>query len=491
MKTYRKQLTVITLLGVILVIILFHEQIKHSFQSFTGRNHKNQVEIESSNQDNPTLPAEEQSTPYVLSDESSIINNPDVTSDIPADTIQPGPGESENITEEKVDNKLTEKDISALVTKFLTRRTDSNEPTDIQLANNFKTLLNEQASLDERCRAAWNLAKYGDEEILHILGEILFHPSTPAAVKAAIAEGLGYSSEPYAKELILSALADKDDIVVRGAIRGLSAIGDKDVIPVLSDILFSQDASGAVLAEAALGLGRIDGIEAYETLVNAYNDAIINGNTDLGEDIIAALGQRDISEISSFFRQILDDENASPSLRVAAIEALEDAQGDTISFLLKYLSDPDSEVRAAAAWALALADEPPDIIPNLLALLAAETDAEVRKRLYQALENQENAVIDNATVQKILAETELETRMAGYDLLAGHVSGSNDAGLIENFNQIVIPELKQIALTAEKLSTRLSAVITLKRANNQASIVALQEIVAQSTDANVIEAASI
>ena len=257
---------------------------------------------------------------------------------------------------------------------------------------------------------------------------------------------------------------------------------------ILSNLMYEENISSSVRAEAAMGLGKIKDPYAYQLLIDIYNDAETAENTDLQIDIITALGQRDLSEISSFFQQVLDDSSTDPSLRVAAIEALEDTQGYTIPLLLKYLNDSDSEVRAAAAWALAIADEPGNLFAELKAQLATELDPEVRKRLYQALGNQENFDISNIDIPTILKETNIETRLAGYDLLARNIAATENETIQENFNQIVIPNLKQIALTADRISTKLSAVITLKRANTPESLLALQEIAAQSLDKQVIEA---
>ena len=58
-----------------------------------------------------------------------------------------------------------------------------------------------------------------------------------------------------------------------------------------------------------------------------------------------------------------------------------------------YLNDEISEIRAATAWTLAYVDDPGDVADSLERWLAVEEDTEVRKRLYQALGNQESVDI--------------------------------------------------------------------------------------------------
>ena len=351
-------------------------------------------------------------------------------------------------------------------------------------------LSDRDASPEVHRRAAWSLAKNGSEEILNKLEKVLLTEDVSGRLKASIVEGLGYSSEPRAKEILLSALEDEDDIVVRGAIRGLSAIGDEDAISTFSHIVNSTDVSENVIAEAAIGLGKIEGPDAYKALISVYHNAEEANNDVLKNDIIAALGHRDIAETGEFFQKLLDESASDPSLRLAAIEAIEDARGNTTSFLLNTLNDEDSEVRAEAAWALALAEEPGDIAGTLQSQLTIEEDAEVRKRLYQALGNQENADIE-AIAGYVYEEPDMAARLAGYDLLAKNMGSSEKAGIEAQFEKTAISELQGIALSDEGLDFKLSAVTTLKRAGTVDALRALEDIAAKSLDTRVVEATEI
>lgn len=386
--------------------------------------------------------------------------------------------------------KAVEKSIVAAVFNMLSNQSKYDQSLETGPEENLNIVSDDKSSLQDRNRAAWSLATLGDEEALSGLEKVLLQQETPAQLKAIILEGLGYSEELQAKQIILSSLAEDDDTIIRGAIRGLAVVGDEDSVSILSDIMLSDEYSSSVTAEAAMGLGKIDDSGVYDILVDAFHGATDSGNDELRENIIFALGQRDIWETSGFLQTVLDDRTSDHSLQVAVVEAVEDAQGDTIPFLLNNLYNDNSEVRASTAWSLAVAEEPGDIAEELQASLEGEDSAEVRKRLYQALCNQENVDIRDIS-NVILSETDLEARLAGYDLLARHINDTETNSLKELFDEIVIPELQEVALKSQKLSTRLGAIITLKRAGTQEASLALEDISAQTMDIRVEESSGI
>jgi len=386
--------------------------------------------------------------------------------------------------------QITEREKEELVVKAVfkalnknMRYQDANE-SDLRAAQSIA--MDSSKSLKERRSAAWDLATMGDAEAIEALQELLVNPETPASLKAAILEGLGYSSETQAKELLLAGINDEDQSVARAGIRGLGILGDADSISILSDILYSSDASDSIVQEAATALGGIEKPEARDVLIDAYSDAQIARRETLREDIITSLGQRDISETADFFQQIMDEYPHGDPMRVAVVEAVENAQGDKSAFILNNLNDPDSDVRAAAAWALAVDEEPPQVDDVLSDMLTAEQNAEVRKRIYQVLENQQTLDIEPLT-GIILAEPDPDARLAGYDLLAQQLQNSENAEFAKQF-ELVVPQLCQTALTAKQLNQRLSAVMTLKRAQTGQSDLALEQIAAESSDKRVLKA---
>lgn len=379
-----------------------------------------------------------------------------------------------------------EKAISA-VFSAISGRTPSNKISEEDPDTLINIFLDKDAPLSDRRNAAWILAKLGDTDILLQLENILLQQDSPTYLKAAIAEGLGYSSNPMAKNLIFSALENDNDVVVRGAIRGLAAIGDRDSILTLSELLSANNGSNSVIAETAKELAKIDHPDAYDALVRAYNESYDTTTMEFKESIIAALGQRDISETGDFFQNILDETNFSLPLKLATIEALQDAQGDTIPLLLPYLNDEISEIRSETAWTLAYVDDPGDVADSLERRLAVEEDAEVRKRLYQALGNQDSVDI-SAHAEVILQEPNLETRLSGYDLLASHIRTSENKTFQEQFAEKVIPELRKIALSSERINNKLSAVMALRKASTTESYYALKSIASESPDPKILDA---
>jgi HEAT repeat protein len=376
------------------------------------------------------------------------------------------------------------------VLSMLTRQPKYSNLSAEESAKKLATLLDKGASLKECRKAAWILAKEGDTKTLSALKQILADPTSAPDLKTAIVEGIAYSADPQKKEVFLSALNDQSEAVARAAIKGLAVIGDEDCVSVLSDIAWSPDESSNIRSEAIMSLGKIPDPAAYKSLVDLYGESASQNNADSQEKIITALGQRDIAETGAFFDQILKGKEADPTLRVAVAESLEGAQGDVSPFLVNMLHDEDSEVRAAAAWTLATREEPGNVSQEIQALLGTEADPEVRMRLYQAMGNQENINID-AVAPAILNESDPEARSAGYDLLAKSIGSSENADLKGQFDKAIVPELKETALTADKLNSRLGAIISLRRANTEQSYRALEEIAAQSKDSRVVQATGI
>jgi hypothetical protein len=376
------------------------------------------------------------------------------------------------------------------VLNLLTGQSQQGKLSAEELAKKLALVLDKSASLKERCAAALILAKCGDAGILLELKRLLADATTPPELKAAIVDGIGDSDDSQKKEVVLSALDDQSEAVAIAAIKGLAVIGDEDCVSVLSDIAWSPDESSSIRSEAITSLGKSSNPTAYQVLVNLYNDSAIQGNSDSQEEIITALGQRDISETGDFFDQILKGKDSATELRVAVAESLEETRGNVSPFLVNMLHDEDREVRAAAAWTLAAREEPGDISKEVQTLLANEPDAEVKKRLYQALSNHENVDIDVVS-RVIMNEADTDARLAGYDLLAKNIGISKNAGLKEQFENTIVPELKATALSEETLNFKLNAIIALRRANTEQSYLALEEIAAQSKDSRVVQATGI
>jgi HEAT repeat protein len=174
--------------------------------------------------------------------------------------------------------------------------------------------------------------------------------------------------------------------------------------------------------------------------------------------------------------------------KAAALEALSRSTGEAGQFLLRYANDEEPELRAAAAWALSAAEAPGSFGAELAAFLQTEKDPNVRRRLYQALQNQENC--DWALVSRaVQEESGLEPRLAGFDLIASGCRTSAGPEVTQFFDRIALPELKELALNSESAENRLTAAMALRRAATGQALGALQEIAVSSRDSRVVAAA--
>ncbi len=344
-------------------------------------------------------------------------------------------------------------------------------------------LLNPALPLKNRRQAARALAQLGSDETLAALKTALLEG--PPYLKAAIGEGLGESPHPEAKNLLLSMVNGTDETVARGAIRGLALRGDAEAAETLGQVLFDAQKPDSVRAEAALALGEVQQPAALASLTRAATEL---QDETLTEQVLEGLGRRPFEETAEFFRSYLESPSLSTESKVAALEALGNAEGNVAPFLLKYAADPDAEVRAAAVWALSATDSESDLGPQLLGLLKQETSPEVRLRLYQALGNQ-----DAWDVPTLLALAEKETdpgvRLAGLAVLAQAVRAAPTPEALSFFNQTAVPELERTALTRDSMPDRLSAVLALRQAGTAEATRALQDVAGQASDRKVAEAA--
>jgi HEAT repeat protein len=347
-----------------------------------------------------------------------------------------------------------------------------------QVAELIKTLKNNALPLNDRKAAIQALAKLGTPEAIAALKEALASGSDE--LRVAVAEGLGECTSPECAAMLLGLLKDPSEAMVQAAIRGLAQLGSPEAVAALTQLLNASLRSSDLRSEAATGLGNINGPGAMQALTQA---AMTLGDEDLVTQVLNAIGGRDFSETESFFRQYMGSA-VSSDLRVAAIESIWQAKGDPSAFLAGYLSDADAEVRASAAWAISATDTSGNVGPQLLASLQGEQDPDVRRRLYQALGNQET--FDTGTALALLQrETDPTVRIAGMDLLASSLRNNPTPEVQNYFDRTAAPALKSAALTGETSQDRMAAVIALFRASTPSAMAALQEIAQQATDPRV------
>ena len=347
----------------------------------------------------------------------------------------------------------------------------------------IKALKDGSLPMSERKAAIQALAKLGTPEAIAALKEAL--ASGSEELRVAVAEGLGECASPECSAMLLGLLNDPSQAIVQAAIRGLAQLGSPEAVTALTQLLNDSLRSGDIRSEAATGLGTVAGPGAMAALAQA---AMTLGDEDLVTQVLNAIGGRDVSETQPFFQQYMGSA-VSSDLRVAAIESLWQAKGDPTAFLTGYISDSDAEVRASAAWAISATDANGNAGPQLLSALQGEQDSDVRRRLYQALSNQES--FDTSTALALIQrETDPTARVAGMDLLASSLRNNPTPEVQSYFDQTAAPALKNTALTGESNQERMAALIALVRASTPASMSAIQDLAQQSTDPRIQQSAA-
>jgi hypothetical protein len=217
-------------------------------------------------------------------------------------------------------------------------------------------------ALQLRRQAARSLAGIGTDEAMAALKGALAG-NNPPYLKAAIAEGLGESPNPAARDLLHELVYGKDEITARAAARGLALLGDANAVDTLGNVLFNGQTPESVREEAARALGDVDLASAQDLLTRAVAEI---QDDDVRESVLDGLGRRPFSETEGFFRNYLNSPDVPPDSKVLAIEAITDADGDVGPFLSMYLNDPNPEVRAAARSAMDfLTPEPAPVFTNM------------------------------------------------------------------------------------------------------------------------------
>lgn len=347
-------------------------------------------------------------------------------------------------------------------------------------------LLDPSQPLKVRRQAAWSLGNIGSAEAVAVLRQALL--TAPPQLKATIAEALGHSGHPQAKILLASLLRDYDESVVRGAVRGLAAMADTEAVKLLSEIIGDRQRSQAVRIEAALALGEVGTPEAYEPLIKHGGRG---RDREIAEALLSGLGRQSFDRTERFFRAYLTSARVEPEMRMLALESLGQTTGNVAPFLTTFLTSEDADLRAAAAWAIANMDEPGDVSRQLIDQLRAETQPEVRTRIYQALENQET--IDPVSLLPlIVSDGDTTARVVGMKLLAAQLAfGEGSPALAKQFDDVVVPQLATLSINGQDAQIRLDSVIALRQARTPQALRALDTIAVQSKETQIVRAATL
>lgn len=141
-----------------------------------------------------------------------------------------------------------------------------------------------------------------------------------------------------------------------------------------------------------------------------------------------------------------------------------------------------------AAWAISAHQDETRLGPQLAGMTENEAEADVRRRLYEALLPQ--AEIPAARLlPRVLAEQDPAARIAGFNAL-GRAARLNPASPeTADFDAQIVPELQRAAGEANSMNLRMRAVFALRRAGTPASVRAL-EALAGHADKTIATAAS-
>jgi len=343
--------------------------------------------------------------------------------------------------------------------------------TGLTLEETIARFLDEHVDLAERRIYTYRLASVGSPEAIAALLNVF--RSAPPEHKAYMAQLIGSTGNPAAKEWLLPLLNEANERLAIAAIRGLSAIGGADVSARIAEILKDDQRSDRVRVEAAQGLGVIGTPAALEVLVEVFGQV---SQEDVATQILKSLGQFSFPTIAKTFSDYLAAPETPEEMRVVAVEALVFSTQEAVPFLLGLAeSDVSAGVRASAAWAISTHTDGRYLGETLAGLAEREQDVDVRRRLYEAMLPQVN-ILAERLLPVVQAENDIAARVAGFNAI-GRAAGLEPSSVSAAvFDQQIVPELLQIATSENSLNIQMRAVFALRQARTDAAQDALSVI---------------
>ncbi|MBW2424088.1 MAG: HEAT repeat domain-containing protein [Deltaproteobacteria bacterium] len=366
---------------------------------------------------------------------------------------------------------------AAALGKALRRLGSSHEPT---LGEAIDIALDPHADLTSRVEAIRWLALREADEALEVLRHLLHAEAEPSFIKAQAAEALGRSPHPAAGDLLEDLLASHDDEIARGALRGLGERPEAPGLELLLDFATDETRSDRLRSSAAERLGEVDPVAAAALLEESLA-------FELEEDPIAAsllegMARGTNASLDRDFRPILESPDVPKTLKLAALDALDEARSEAATGLLLETarSADDPGLRSAALASLDVAEGDTRLHSALVGLATLESDPSVRSELYRSLALSPGTTFDagdpGALVERIAGETDAGARLHGYRLIAGVLRLIPDPRLSEPFDTAMVPWLRDEAMGAPDAYTRGVAVDALKLANTTAAREALRDL---------------
>jgi hypothetical protein len=343
--------------------------------------------------------------------------------------------------------------------------------------------------IEVRVRAVWRLARSGSDAAIDVL-ERLLGSDAPSNLKASIAEALGHSRHPDAPRILDELLASDDPMLQRGAMRGLAASGDPGAAERLESMLLDDSLSEPVRAQAALSLGALGGADARRALGSALAAA---KSDDEAAALLDGLGELPFAETEDLFRGVLESAETSEELKVAALQALANADGEPGPLLLGYAREGDSpEVRLAALDSIGLLDRVGPALGGVVELLAHEESPEVRAAAYNALGSHARETHAQGGVDRLLpliqGESDPAARLEGYRLVAVLLQAGLEPDLRQPFDAEMVSWLQDEALNNPTRYARGLAIDALRISNTEGAARALDQL-SGADDAEVARAA--
>lgn len=355
--------------------------------------------------------------------------------------------------------------------------------TGLSLEETIARFLDEGADPAARRDFAFRLAREGTPEALAALRQVLATAS-PEDLKHMLAL-IGRAGNPVTVPLLASLSRHHDESVARAAIRALGLIGDEPAVGIVADLLADSSSPEALRIEASVTLGNVQTTTAQLALTDTFANL---PSGDVATEILHGLGRYDFDRVAPVFRNFLSSPTATGELRVAAVEALSKSSADAVPFLLDVAgTDADPEVRASAAWAVSTHPTAKQFGSHLNAMVESEADADVRRRLYEALINQSDTS-PGRIMPLVLAEENTATRIAGLNALGESLRHDPSAAAAREFDATLVPELQRLATSPNSSNLQMRAVFALRRAATPAARQALAEI-SRSADPAIATAA--
>ncbi len=342
---------------------------------------------------------------------------------------------------------------------------------DLTLEETIARFLDETRDLTQRRLYAYRLARVSNPACVAALLRVLEH--APAEHKAFMAQLIGSTGNPVAKNWLRPLLQDADESVRLAAIRGLSSVGGDDVRQELASLLHDEHQNRRMRTEAAAGLGALGTPAARDELTAALART---SSRDLALEILHGLARFPFASVADTFAHYVAQPAAPADRRAAAIEALAQTSSDATPFLLEVAShDREPEVRAAAAWALSSHDSVTTLGPAIARLLETEPADSVRQRLYEALVVQDDVPLPGL-IRRVRTETDPAVRVAGCNAFGSGLNRQPGSPWTMAFDLEMVPELTRIASEPNSLNLRIRAVFALRRARTPAAVGALQQL---------------